>query len=60
MGIPMGTLFVYDRRRGMAASIGELCGLLEPWASVEVEVAKYSGFGWWMKLVSSSGGIETA
>lgn len=40
-GIPMGTLLVYDRRRGNAVA---LCGL-ELRTSVELELAPYSGFG---------------
>ena len=41
-GIPTGTLFVYDRRRGKVVA---LCGL-ELSTSAELDEAPYSGFGW--------------
>ena len=56
-GIPIGTLLVYDLRRGISA-LG-LCGL-ELGTSVDVEHPEYSGLGWWIKLESSSGATDTA
>jgi hypothetical protein len=41
MGLPMGTLLVYDRRRGIAVGLEGL----ELSTSVDVEQPEYSGLG---------------